>query len=71
VADSFVQVKPEELTLRQNEERERQLVRNAPVAMFLAGSGVQESYTRPGHAGNSRELAGHKFTVSFLTPKQI
>jgi hypothetical protein len=69
VADSFVQVKPEELTLRQNEERERQLVRNAPVAMFLAG--VQESYTRPGHAGNSRELAGHKFTVSFLTPKQI
>jgi PAS domain S-box-containing protein len=36
VADSFVQVKPEELTLRQNGERERQLVRNAPVAMIVS-----------------------------------
>jgi PAS domain S-box-containing protein len=42
VADSFVQVKPEELTLRQNEERERQLVRNAPVAMMVSDRKTQQ-----------------------------
>jgi PAS domain S-box-containing protein len=42
VADSFVQVKPEELTLRQNEERERQLVRNAPVAMIVSDRKTQQ-----------------------------
>ena len=42
MADSFVQVKPEELTLRQNEERERQLVRNAPVAMIVSDRKTQQ-----------------------------
>jgi PAS domain S-box-containing protein len=42
VAHSFVQVKPEELTLRQNEERERQLVRNAPVAMMVSDRKTQQ-----------------------------
>jgi PAS domain S-box-containing protein len=36
VADSLIQMKPEEPALRQSEERERQLVRNAPVAMVVS-----------------------------------
>jgi PAS domain S-box-containing protein len=42
VADSFIQVNPEESAVRQNEERERQLVRNAPVAMIVSDRKTQQ-----------------------------
>jgi len=42
MADSFVQVNSEEPALRQNEERERQLVRNAPVAMIVSDRKTQQ-----------------------------
>jgi len=42
VADSFIQVNPEEPALRHNEERERQLVRNAPVAMIVSDRKTQQ-----------------------------
>ena len=42
MADSLLQVKPEDPALRQNEERERQLVRNAPVAMIVSDRNTQQ-----------------------------
>ena len=42
MTDGIFQVKPEEPLLRQNEERERQLVRNAPVAMIVSDRNTQQ-----------------------------
>ena len=42
MANSVFQVKPEDPALRQREERERQLVRNAPVAMIVSDRNTQQ-----------------------------
>ncbi len=42
MADSLIQLKPEERAHRQNAERERQLVRSAPVAMIVSNRKTQE-----------------------------